>query len=160
MLFCHFFVLLPPNHSPHLSPLPRLYNPENQNFGKKKWKKMLSYYTYVCAINKDHVILDSWNIKCDRQKFLSFWTIFYPFSSLATWKIKTFRLKKTTGNTIILYICTINNNHMMYGSWDMERIKQFFVILDRFLPFGQRKSKFSKNEKKHLKILSFCKCVP
>ena len=93
------------------------------------------------------MIYDSWNIKCDRQKFLSFWTLFYPFSSLATWRIKTFRLKKTTGDTIILYICTINDNHMMYGSWDMECIRQFFVILDRFLPFGQRKSKFSKNEK-------------
>ena len=23
----------------------------------------------------------------------------------------------------------------MYGSWDMERDRQFFVILDRFLPF-------------------------
>ena len=32
-------------------------------------------------------------------------------------------------------IC-INDNHMMYGSWDMEHNKpNFFVILDRFLPF-------------------------
>ena len=25
------------------------------------------------------------------------------------------------GDIIILYMCTINDNHMMYGSWDMER---------------------------------------
>ena len=28
--------------------------------------------------------------------------------------------KKTPGDIIILYICTINDNYMMYDSWDME----------------------------------------
>ena len=27
---------------------------------------------------------------------------------------------------IMLHICTINENHMMYGSWDMERNRQNF----------------------------------
>ena len=32
-------------------------------------------------------------------------------------------------------MCTINDNHMMYGSSDMEHDRQFFVILDCFFPF-------------------------
>ena len=35
-------------------------------------------------------------------------------------------MKKPPGDIIILYMCTINDNHMMYGFWD---------ILDHFLPF-------------------------
>ena len=34
-------------------------------------------------------------------------------------------------------MCTLNNNHMMYGSWDIQRGRQnFFVILNYFLPFN------------------------
>ena len=41
---------------------------------------------------------------------------------------------KIAGDIIILHMCNINDNHMMYGSWDTERDGQnFFVILDRFL---------------------------
>ena len=74
-------------------------------FWKKKWKKcldILSFYTYMCIINEDHMIYGSWNIRCDRQKFLSFWAIFCPFSPLTTWKIKILTLKKTPGDIIIL----------------------------------------------------------
>ena len=45
--------------------------------------------------------------------------------------------KKMTGDIITLYICTMNENHMMhvmYGSWDMEHNRQFFLILDNFCP--------------------------
>ena len=70
------------------------------------------------------MIYGSWNIMCDRQKFSSF----YPFSPLTTWKIKILTLKKTPGD-IIFHICTINDNHMMYGPWDMEHNRH------NFLPF-------------------------
>ena len=40
-------------------------------------------------------------------------------------------MKKPPGDIITLHMCTINDNHMMYGSWNMERDRQFFVILDR-----------------------------
>ena len=62
------------------------------------------------------MIYDSWNVSWDRQKFLSFWSISCPFSPLATQKIKILKLKETPGDIIILQICTINDNHMMYGS--------------------------------------------
>ena len=71
----------------------------------------------------------SWNIRCHRHKSLSFWAICCPSSPLTTWKIKLLKLKKTPEDIIILHILTINDNHMMYGSWDMEYNRQ------NFLPF-------------------------
>ena len=104
----------------------------------------------MCTINEDHVIYGSWNIRCDRHKISTFWAIFCPFSPLTTWKIKI--LKKTPGDIIILHISTKNDNHMMYGSWDMEHDRQFFVIPDHFLPFyptmDPQNQNFQKNEKK------------
>ena len=79
------------------------------------------------------------------------------------------KMKNTPGGNIILHKCTINDNHMMYGSWDMERVRQkwqsydvwflryearqteFFVIFNYFLPFylthNPQNQKFWKNEK-------------
>ena len=54
----------------------------------------IKFYTYMCTINEDHVIYGSWNIKCDRQKFLSFWANFCPSSPLTNRKIKILKLKK------------------------------------------------------------------
>ena len=49
---------------------------------------------------------------------------------------KNFEKIKKAPEDIILQICTINNSHMMYGSWDTQCNRQiFFVILDHFLPF-------------------------
>ena len=113
--FGPFFALLrsPPHPPPN--------DPKNQNLEQKckKYLEILSFYTYTCTINEDHMTYGSWNIRCDRQKFSSFWAIFCPFSPLTTWKTKILRLKKTPGDIIISHICTINGNHMMYGSWDV-----------------------------------------
>ena len=86
---------------------------------KKKRKKsleILSFYTCMCTINKDLMIYGSQNIRCDRQKFMSFWAIFCPFNPLTTQKIKILKLKEIPGDIIILQVCTINDNNMMYGS--------------------------------------------
>ena len=170
----------------------------------------------MCTINEDHMIYGSWNTRCNRQKFFChFGPFFCPFSPLTTWKIKILKLKKTPGDIIILHICTINDSHMMYGSWDMEcnghnflsfwtvffplttlKIKilkkwkntwryyhftnvyhkwqsydvwflrygvqrtQFFVILDCVFPLNNLKNQNFEKMKKHLEILSFYKCVP
>ena len=58
----------------------------------------------------------------DRQNLLSFKSIFCPSTPLTTWKmkiLKKMKKKKMTGDIITLYMCTINENHMMhvmYGS--------------------------------------------
>ena len=99
------------------------------------------------------MIYGSWNIRCDRQKFLTFWAIFCPFSPLTTWKIKILTLKKTPGDIIILHIWTINDNHMMYGSLDMERERHDFCHFGPFFalfippPLWTQKINFQKNGK-------------
>ena len=79
---------------------------------------------------------------------MSFQVIFCFFAQLLTpikiWKI----FKKTLGHIILLHMCTINQDHLMYGSWDMEFNRQnFLVILGNFLlfyPLTPWKMKISK----------------
>ena len=87
---------------------------------------------------------------------------FYPPNNL---KHQTFeKIEKTLEDIITLHMCTINGNHLMYGSWDMECDRQIFVILDCFLPSSPpplptQKIKFLKIWKQYLEI-SFYICVP
>ena len=101
-----------------------------------------------------------WDMEHNRQNVLSFWTIFCPFTPLWTQKIKIlekwnksletlsfytsvqpknlkfWKTEKKPGDIIILHMCTINDYHMMYSSWDMKHDRQnFFVILDLFCLF-------------------------
>ena len=92
----------------------------------------------MCTENDNHMIYGSWDTKCNRQIFLSFWTIFCPFTPLTTWKMKILKKwKKTHGDNIILHKGTINDNHLMYGSWDMERDRhEFLSFWTVFFPFS------------------------
>ena len=38
------------------------------------------------------------------------------------------KMKKTPRDIITLHMCAINENDMMYGSWDMERDGQDFLL--------------------------------
>ena len=64
----HFLPFYPPN------------NPKNQNFEKMKKTPGDIIILHMCIINENHMMYGSWDIKCDRQNFLSFWTIFSPFT--------------------------------------------------------------------------------
>ena len=56
--------------------------------------------------------------------------------TLTIWKIKILKKwKKTPEEIITLNICIINDNHIMYGFWDKDLERQFFVILSHFIPF-------------------------
>ena len=78
------------------------------------------------------------------------------------------KMKKTPGDIIILHKCIINDNCMIYGSWDTKCNRQnFFVIRDHFLPFYLSNSlknpnikKKEKKKKKSLVISSFYTSVP
>ena len=138
-------------------------NPENQNF--KIIKKTLEdiIILHICTINDNHMMYGSWDMECDRQNFLSLWTVFCPFTPLWTQKIKILKKwKKTPEDIIILQMCTINDSHMMYDSWIMECNRQNFLSFwTVFYPFAPLTTqiKFWKNEKR-LEILSFYICVP
>ena len=98
----------------------------------------------MCTINKD-----SWDIRCNIQKVLSFWVIFGPFIPLTNQNnkiLKKEKRKKNPGDIIILHLSTTNDNHMMYGSWDMECNRQnLFSFWTIFCPFTE-KSKFWKKK--------------
>ena len=62
------------------------------------------------------------DMECNRQHFLSFWTIFCPFTSLPPKNPKNQnfeKLKKKTGDIIILHKYTKNHDHMLYCFLDM-----------------------------------------
>ena len=53
---------------------------------------------------------------------------FFAFSPPKIPKNQNFeKMKKIAGDKIILEMSTINDNHMMYGSWDMEHERQNFL---------------------------------
>ena len=109
---------------------------------------------HMYTINVNHVMHGSWDMKHEVQDFLSFWAIFYPFTHLTTHKMEILKKwKKTPEDTIILHMCTINDIHMMYGSWDMAHDKQLNVILGHFLPFYPTKTLKNQNLQKMKKML-------
>ena len=85
--------------------------------------------------------------------FCHFGQLFALLPPLATQKIKILKkMEKLPGDIIILHRCNINDNHIMYGSWDTKRIRQtflpFWTIFCTFTPLTTRKIKsLKKNEK-------------
>ena len=123
-----FFVILDhflPFYSPNL---------KNQNFGKLKKTPVHIIILHMCTIiiNDNHMMHSSWDMKHDRQNFLSFWTVFLPFYPPNNPKNQNFeKVKKTPQDIIILHTCTINDNQMMYGSWNIE-CNRFFCHFGLF----------------------------
>ena len=88
----------------------------------KKWKKHLeisSSYTFVpqmkiiwCMVPQTRSMTEIFFILDYKSKF---------------WKNeKTKQQQQQQKDTIILHMCTINKNHMMYGSWERERNRETF----------------------------------
>ena len=106
------------------------------------------------------MIYASWDKECNGHNFLSFWANFCPFTPLLTPKIKI--CKKCTKSLEILsflHMCTINENHVMSGSWDARCNRQsfllFWVIFCPFTPLTIQKIKILKKWKKLLEISWF-----
>ena len=51
---------------------------KNKKFEKMKITTEDVIILHMCTRNDNYMMYGSWDIKCDRQNFLSFWTIFYP----------------------------------------------------------------------------------
>ena len=120
-----------------------------------KWKKCWIFILYTCTKNHDNMMYASWDMKCLRNFFLSIWAIFCPFTPLMTGKVNFEKMKKTPKNIFILHMCTINYNHMMYGSWDIE-----WAIFSPFTPITTQKIKIFKKWKNHMELLPFYTGVP
>ena len=74
----------------HLLPPMLPNNLENQNFEKMKKMPGDIIILHMCTINENHLMYGSSDVKPERQNFLSFWTIFCPFTPLTTQKNQNF----------------------------------------------------------------------
>ena len=159
-----FFLVIFGHFLPLFSPLPN--NPENQNFEKMKKASGDVIILNLCNKKHDHMMYAYSDMEClHRHNFLSFQAIFCSFAPLLTPEIKICnKCKKSPGDIILLHMCTINQDHMMYGSWDMKFNRQiFFVILGKFFlsswaifcPFVLFIFENIKNEKKPWRYHNF-----
>ena len=122
--FCSF---TPPNNSKY------------QNFEKVKKTRIDITILHLFTINDNHMIYGSWDIECNRQNFLSFWTVFCPFTPppLSTQKIKILEKWKKTLKILSFYKCV----PWMAVTWFM--VPEIWSATDRIF----KKSKCWKNEK-------------
>ena len=112
IIFCHSgpcFALLPP------------YGPRKSQFSKK-WKrhlKMLSFYKHKW------LSYDIWFLRYGVQQIeffviLDHFLLFYPPNNFKNQNFE--KMKQLPGDITILHRCTINDNHKMYVSWDMQHV--------------------------------------
>ena len=144
-------------------PFDPLNNLKNQNF--EKWKKDLEILLfYTCTINDNQMVYGSciWSAT---EFFCHFQLFVVLLPTLTTCKIKIWKKWKKCLEIIILFKCTINDNHMMYGSWDMKQDRQNFLsfraIFCSFTSLTTPKIKLLKKLKqKRMEISPFCTNAP
>ena len=112
----------------HFLPFYTTSNLQNQNFEKMKKTPGDIIGLHKCTINANHIMYGSLDMQHDRQNFLSFWTIFFPFTLLTTMKIKILK-KWKKHQEISLYTHVPYMTIMMYCSWKMEHFGPFFALL-------------------------------
>ena len=109
-----------------------------------------------------YIVPEIWGMMDRNFVILDHFLPFYPPNNPKNqYFLKT---KQTSGYTIILHMCTINDNHMIYGSWDIEHDRQnflsFWTIFMSFYPLKTQKIKILKNWKKYLEVSSFYTNAP
>ena len=119
--------------------------------------------SHICNTNENHIIYGSCDMQRNRHNFLSFWTIFCPFTPVTNQKIKILKKWKKHLEILSFYTCLpfMKMICLVPEIWSAK--DNFFLILDHFWPFyplKTQRSKISKNWKKHLEILSFYTSAP
>ena len=92
---------------------------------------------------------------------------FLPFYPPNSQKNQNFeKMKQTPGDVIILYMCTKNYDHMMYGFWDTVRDRcncdfSFWAIFCPFTPLTAKKKNqnFEKTKKMPRDIIILYMCT-
>ena len=143
----------------------------------------------MCTMNENNMMYGSWDIRHDKQSFLSFWIISCPLIFLTTWKIKILKKWKKRLKILSFYTCISQMmiicvwflrygvpqteffviSYKKWNSYDVCFLRceaqktSFCLILDHFLPFyslAMQKIKIFIKWKKCPYILSFCTSVP
>ena len=137
--FCHF--------GSFFAPLTPSHHHQKIKILKKMEKKMPGdiILLHMCTINKDHMMYGSWDIKCKRQNFLSFWAIFCPFTPDNP---KNLSSEKNEKNTWKYYNFThVYHKWQLYNVWFLiyeAQQTEFFASFGPFFPF------YPKNNQKNL----------
>ena len=120
----------------------------------KKWKQTWRYYHFTNVYHKWQSYNVSLLIWSGTENYFCH---FGSFFALLPPKDQDFeKMKKTSGDIIILRRFTINDNHMMYSFWDHEHDRQtflwFWTIFCPFTPLKTWKIRILKKMKKTLEI--------
>ena len=145
------------------SPLTVITTQKNENYEKIKSLEILSFYTCVSQMIIWCMVPE---ILSTTDKIFCHFGLFFALLPPNNPKNQNFeKMKKIPRGSIILNMSTINENHIMYDSWDTERDRivshfgTFFALLHP-LPLTTQRIKISKKWKKHLEISLFYKSVP
>ena len=139
--------------------------PKKSEFWKNEKKLLDIFYTWV---PKTTIIWGTYPEIRNEMIFFHFRPFFtlYPSPPLPyNPENQNFeKMKKASGDVIILNLCNKKHNHMMYAYSDMECDDIIFcyfrLFFCSFTPLLTPKIKIWKKCKKHLEILSFYTCVP
>ena len=105
----------------------------------------------------------SWDMKHDAHNFLPSGP-FFPFYPTSNPQNKFFAKLKNKNAWRHHHMCSINDNHIMYDSWDMEsnghNFWSLWSIFWSFYPLTTWKVKISKKYQKFFEISSFYTSVP
>ena len=107
-----------------------LKNPKNQNFEKMK-KNYWRYHHFTHVYQKPQSYEVQFLRYRVRQIFLSFWAIFCPLPALPNNpENQNFeKMKKASGDVILLNYCNKKHDQMMYAYLDMECGRHNFLSL-------------------------------
>ena len=140
----------------HFLPFQLPDNLKNQNF---KIEKNTWIYFRFTNLHHKWQSYDAWFLRYGVQqtKYFVIWTVFLPvYTSMDPENQNFEKMKKRPEDIIILQMCTINDSHMMYGSWDKEcnrqNILSFRTVFCQLTPLWTQKIKILKKWKKDLKI--------
>ena len=100
---------------------------------------------HLCTKNLDYMTYSSRDIERDKLKLVILGHVL-PFYLPKNLKNQNFeKMKKASGDVIILQMCTKNHDHVIYGSWEMECDRQsfssFWVIFCHFTRNNKKKKK-------------------
>ena len=119
----------------------------------KKWNILLEISLYTCTKKHNDMRYSSWDTKCDKI-FCHFGHFLpcYPLPPNNPENQNFEKMKKTSGDVIILNLHNKKHDYMIYAYSDMEcdrhncHFRPFFPLLPHYWP---RKLKFGKNVKKN-----------
>ena len=118
---------------------------------KKKKKTPGDIILKMCTMNDNH---DVWFLRHGAQQtehvvILDCFLLFYPTNNLQKQNFEN--MKKNSWDIIILHMCTINDNHIIYSSCDMEHNRKnflsFWPIFCSLTPLTTQKIKILKKWK-------------